>query len=348
VNAVGNPDIGKIYSKLKKYPNVVGVAYGEVFKDGKPTGELGIVVYVTKKLPPEKLLPNQILPRQIGGVRVDVQEVGLFKALPAERRSTENPRTWRWRPAPAGVSIGHYRITAGTLGYLVYDAKTGEPLILSNNHVLANENRAEKGDPILQPGPYDGGRVDRDTIGYLERFVPIRFPWESECPLSKAVVGLLNFISEALGRKTRFQAVVQVANTVDAAVAKPISEDAVTRKILEGPDEIVDHAEEYEVGTKVCKSGRTTGVTCGVVSAVNAYVNVGYSGGTAIFRDQLIIRPENPGETICLGGDSGSLVYTREAPVAYGLLFAGSENGTLLVANKISNVVRELNITFAP
>lgn len=46
-------------------------------------------------------------------------------------------RTERWRPAPMGVSIGHYKGTAGTAGCLVKDKKTGEIMILSNTHVLA-------------------------------------------------------------------------------------------------------------------------------------------------------------------------------------------------------------------
>lgn len=46
-------------------------------------------------------------------------------------------RTERWRPAPMGVSIGHYKGSAGTAGCLVKDEKTGEILILSNAHVSA-------------------------------------------------------------------------------------------------------------------------------------------------------------------------------------------------------------------
>lgn len=46
-------------------------------------------------------------------------------------------RTKRWRPAPMGVSIGHYKGSAGTAGSLVKHKKTGQILILSNAHVLA-------------------------------------------------------------------------------------------------------------------------------------------------------------------------------------------------------------------
>jgi hypothetical protein len=41
-----------------------------------------------------------------------------FAATCSRRRHRRLPR-----PVPCGVSIGHFRITAGTLGYLVQDSK---------------------------------------------------------------------------------------------------------------------------------------------------------------------------------------------------------------------------------
>ncbi len=94
----------------------------------------------------------------------------------------------RVRPAEGGYSVGHYQITAGTIATCVYDilpgGTTGSPpaqgigtpphcYILSNNHVLANTNAAQSGDPILQPGPYDGGTDPTDRIAALSRWVPI-------------------------------------------------------------------------------------------------------------------------------------------------------------------------------
>src|SRR5439155_20023051 len=75
------------------------------------------------------------------------------------------------RPAMGGISIGHYAITAGTLACLVRAA--GETFSLSNNHVLAKENRGAGGDPILQPGRFHGAETDRDVIGRLDTFVAV-------------------------------------------------------------------------------------------------------------------------------------------------------------------------------
>ncbi|MDT7864854.1 MAG: hypothetical protein RQ922_03120 [Thermoproteota archaeon] len=73
------------------------------------------------------------------------------------------------RPVPHGYRIGHISITAGALGCLVRDRVTKEILILSNNHVMANFNNASIGEPIVQPGPYDGGKHPADTIATLLR-----------------------------------------------------------------------------------------------------------------------------------------------------------------------------------
>ena len=55
------------------------------------------------------------------------------------------------RPLLIGASVGHVRVTAGTIGAFV---RRGERVfLLSNNHVLAASNEASIGDFIRQPGP---------------------------------------------------------------------------------------------------------------------------------------------------------------------------------------------------
>lgn len=69
-------------AELLRYTNVVGVAAGIRTKQGNPTGEHCLVVYVEKKVPKGKLHKNQILPTHIDGVRVDVVEIGKVEPLP--------------------------------------------------------------------------------------------------------------------------------------------------------------------------------------------------------------------------------------------------------------------------
>jgi hypothetical protein len=86
--------------------NVVGVGLGYKHVGGVPTDKLSVVVLVNKKVPLPDLLRQHMVPKALGAVRTDVIEVGEIRLL--DRRT-------RMRPAPGGVSIGHYRITAGTL-----------------------------------------------------------------------------------------------------------------------------------------------------------------------------------------------------------------------------------------
>jgi len=120
-----------------------------------------------KKAPEDEIAENFIIPEEIGGETADVEAVSLIEAFLFTRK---------YRPALGGVSVGHIKITAGPLGCFCSCMEPKEPiLILSNNHVLANSNRGKIGDPILQPGPYDGGINPRDRIATLLDFVPIDF-----------------------------------------------------------------------------------------------------------------------------------------------------------------------------
>src|SRR6266581_4770189 len=143
-------------------PNVVGVGIGHRTVRGFPTEEIALKVYVRQKIHPLLVRDGQVVPDEVEGVPTDVEEAGEFSIWrpipPIYQRKV--------RPAMGGLSIGHYAVTAGTLACLVKDA--GETFILSNNHVLANENRGVEGDPILQPGAFDGGKTDRDVIGRLD------------------------------------------------------------------------------------------------------------------------------------------------------------------------------------
>lgn len=316
---------------LLSKPNVVGVGAGVKIKRGKVTDTPSIIVYVKRKVPENHLKPEEAVPRRIDDIETDVVEVGLVTALALSR-------TDRWRPAPGGVSVGHYKITAGTLGGVCFDAKTGEKLVISNNHVFADENRARIGDPILQPGPYDGGRLGRDNIAVLKDFVKIRFI--DECEKCKWIAKLAQIIVDAMNLGCKIKAECKPENYVDAAVAKPIKDDMVSEDILEiGRVMGVSSAKPRQT---VIKSGRSTGVTKGVVIDTHASLRVLYDHGEAFFVDQIIVY--HSGVRFSAPGDSGSLVLDESNNVV-GLLFAGSDKVT--VVNKVENVVKLLGVKFA-
>jgi hypothetical protein len=148
--------------------NVVGVAVGFKESNGVVTDQVAVVVLVEQKKPFAALSAEDAIPRELDGMRTDVVEVGYLRAL-------QTPKD-RYRPTiPSGVSVGHYKVTAGTLGTIVKDRTTSELFILSNNHVLANCNDAVPGDAILQPGAIDGGQNPADIVAKLERFVKLAY-----------------------------------------------------------------------------------------------------------------------------------------------------------------------------
>lgn len=318
---------------ILRKPNVVGVGYGYKEVNGSRTDRLCLVALVHTKIPRAGLASGDMIPAEVDGVVTDVVQVGILRALQS--------RTDRWRPAPGGVSIGHFKVTAGTLGAVVRDRSTGARLILSNNHVMANSNDAAAGDPILQPGAADGGHENSDTLAHLERFVPIEFTVAPpSCGIAIGVAGLGNFLAGLVGSKHRLKVVQedpQAVNRVDAAVARPVAEADLADEILDIGR--IEGTTPPSLGLAVRKSGRTTGFTTGQLTVLESTVSVNYGEGrTARFEGQMVSGPMSQ------GGDSGSLLVAGDSHMAVGLLFAGSNQATIF--NPIQDVLDQLQIEF--
>jgi hypothetical protein len=316
----------RVHELLSKR-NVVGVGIGYKISHGVNTGELGLIISVTRKVDPSILTAEDLVPAALDGVKTDVVETGELRAFQLGPRD-------RWRPVvPPGVSLGHYRVTAGTFGCLVRRGE--ERFILSNNHVLADSNNGQEGDAILQPGAADGGTSD-DRIATLADFVPIDFGTSSpECSIAEWSAGLLNFVAGALGSSHQLRAVKQTegVNRVDAALGRPVSPDIVSNEILYIGAPI--GAGEATLGTEVQKTGRTTGHTQDIITQIDATVSINYNGPTALFTGQLVAG------AMSQGGDSGSAVLDMDRRVV-GLLFAGSSTTTII--NPIDEVLSALNV----
>jgi hypothetical protein len=321
---------GKHQLSMLKRDNVVGVGVGFKVHRGKQTDELCLLVLVSEKLPLDAVDPKSLVPKSIDGVNTDVIEVGFIRS--------HQSRTDRWRPIPAGVSIGHYKITAGTFGCMVRDQSSNERLILSNNHVLANSNNAELGDPILQPGTADGGRVDNDIAARLERFAPISFNEEPPtCNIATTVASLINQVAALLGSQHRLIPIrqdPQAINQVDAAVAKPVNGVEISDEILDIG--VIGGVTPAKLGMRVRKSGRSTGFTTGMITVMDATVDVNYGNKVARFDSQLIST------SMSAPGDSGSLLVAEDSLLAVGLLYAGSDQVTIY--NPIQIVLDRLKV----
>ena len=301
--------------------NVTGIGVGYKKTRGKRTDEYGIVVLVEKKLPLSLLRRKDVIKKEFDGITTDIQEIGSVEALITRAPEPPRVRTDKWRPAPGGVSIGHYHGSSGTLGITVTRRKTGEKLILSNNHVLARANEAKRGDPVLQPGPFDGGRKS-DEIAELYQYIPLSFVSTPAEGLVSKAASAANVVLTAAGSRYRLVP-VQVnthVNTVDAAVALPVRDNSVEDEILNIGR--VENTQEPELGMVVEKSGRTTGYNAGVVDVLETAIKVSYPyQRSAVFDHQVLTT------LISRSGDSGSVVVSGKKAV--GLLFAGSEQCSL-------------------
>jgi len=219
-------------------------------------------------------------------------------------------RTGKWRPALGGVSIGHYAITAGTLATRIIDNETGKRVILSNNHILANKDSFQNSRANKGDAIYQPGSYDGGSS------------------------------ADTIANLERWVKLDEIGiNKVDCAIATPINDADLSDEILEIG--VVDGITDVIEGMVVRKSGRTTGLTIGNVIDANLTVDVNYGWQFVARFIDCIYTTENMGD----GGDSGSLFVADNKAV--GLLFAGNSAGNI-IACKISNVVNELNVNFAP
>lgn len=268
-------------SKLSKNHNVVGTGVGKKWVNNTPTDDDAIIVFVKKKYS-ENTLRSQgasVIPKSVDGVPVDVIEVGDIKPQGFKKKV---------RPIKPGYSCGHTATTAGTIGGVFID-KNGDHVLLSNNHVAANENRAKKGDIILQPGPVDSR--SKNPIAKLKKFIKLK----------------------------------KRGNTQDSAICV-IDPNLVKAEMIDPIYPVINQPlcgfGEASVRQHVQKCGRTTGYTTGNVMALNASFTIEYDFGSAKFDDCIVLS------AMSKGGDSGSIIQDMKSN-AVGLLFAGSSKVTL-------------------
>lgn len=327
-DTVGVQDIPEdIRQEIEAHANVVGEGIGLERTDEEGlTDREAVVVFVEKKLDDDQLDEEDQLPEtiKIDGeeLPVDVQEVGVVRAQeltemepPEAEPLTINEvvpleldedaeieaavdgfgRTKKMRPSPAGISIGHPKVTAGTLGSSPLKNRHGKTVFLTNNHVAAASGDANVGDDIMQPGRFDGGTLPADRIGTLLEFSTITF-----------------------GSNSR--------NTSDSALVE-ITPDHVQTDLFELQEDIRGW-EQAVVGQFHTKTGRTTGVTRGRCTARNVSIGVNFgSKGVANFVGL------DAFEYMSAGGDSGSIIGIERPEGFYGtsLLFAGSNQATFAI-----------------
>jgi hypothetical protein len=297
--------------------NVVGVGVGEKISSGRHTGVWAVKFFVRLKYPETQLERKHRLPSSIAGLPVDVEETGLFrpfaapKKQPVTKSAALNPRV-EMRPAHPGCSVGYKDpdpkfTVAGTFGALVKDGKNS--YILSNNHVLADEDRLPPGSPIFQPGLLDEGDINSDQIAELTRAVALQ---------------------------------VKGPNDVDCAIAKLMKPSLASKEILfiGAPQGTTD----AQIDMTVHKFGRTSGYTVGRITGINTDIALPYDIGLLTFANQILIVGLGAA-SFAAQGDSGALILERSSNRAVALLVGGTRSH--VYANHIGDVLQALNVSLA-
>ncbi|MCA1558212.1 MAG: S1 family peptidase, partial [Acidobacteria bacterium] len=187
-----------------------------------------------------------------------------------------------------------------------------------SNWHVLNGPKGKIGDAIVQPGPFDDGNISSNVVG---RLVRSHLGLAGDCAISSIV-----------GRGL----------------------DERVFELNVAPKRIAIAS----IGDKVVKSGRTTGVTYGIVSRVGVVIKMNYGGNVGEQEVGGFEISPNPDKLpadgqISARGDSGSLWLVDTAgadkDVALGLHLAGggttSPEEEYAVACNIHSVMQKLQVT---
>jgi len=226
---------------------------------------------------------------------------------------------------------------SGTLGSLLKGSSSGEYL-LSNNHVLARSDHASVGDKIIQPGLIDnnctpnGSGGGTAAVGSLSSWLPLNSSATNvDVAIAQVVPGGVDLSGSILEMGAR-----QADGTLSSAPPGISSSNG--------------KGEPGQLQMKVAKSGRTTGLTCAKITAMNLDVNVDYYHDCAetqpylskTFTNQIAMS----GNTFVDAGDSGALLVDAGNAEPVGLLFAGGTDSLGVgqaIANPVADVLNELS-----
>lgn len=179
--------------------------------------------------------------------------------------------------------------------------------ILSNNHILANKNKLLLDTPIVHPSIKDKGKPNIDIIGFLSKFVPLKF--------------------STLFKKPENYVDCAIARLADKSIASPNS-------VLIGN---VNGVQQVKLNESVKKVGTTSELTTGKVTAINTTYTVGYGLKNVLFKEQILTT------FMAEEGDSGAVLLNDNNYIV-GLLLGG--NALCSIFNNIEKVLSLLSVGF--
>ncbi len=222
---------------------------------------------------------------------------------------------------------------SGTLGALVQDS-TGRQYLLSNNHVLARSDHAQVGDLIVQPGLIDNNCTPNGDgpgtlpVAALTAWLPLR---SAQTNVDAAIAQVASHTVDPTG------------GILELGARQP---DGSLAAAPPGVSSTQGKGENATLQLRVAKSGRTTGLTCGKVTALDLDVSVDYYRDcaetkpyiTKTFTNQIAVS----GDRFSDAGDSGAVLVDSYNAEPIGLFFAGGIDAAGVshgIANPASDVL---------
>lgn len=308
-----------------KKANVQGVGIGRKTVKGQKTDELSIVVFVRKK---KDVPAKDRIPKTVKGVKTDVveREIVLHPRWVPVTDLHPSVDAGNYATLQGGISIGPCRsvyiggadvacqgvpaagwyVFVGTLGAMVRDNTTNDPMLLSNFHVMCVDDNWTAGDTIAQPSLVDGGACPADVVATLAR---ASLGGQVDCAVARRT---------ARTSQCRIVDIGWVDGTATAVLNQHVRKRGRTTELTHG---IVDTL-SLTVDIDYCNG-------LGVVRLTNQIGIDVDTSQSAVFGQ---------------GGDSGSVVVDDSRRVV-GLYFAGDATGTYGVANPIAPVLTALDVS---
>ena len=367
---------------IKTLPyDVVGIGWGPKEKDGKETGEYGVIFTVKEKKAIIDLDPQKIIPKDLNipiddyliSFKTDVKNPIIHEKIiqcntPSDALDPVKQNRVRRRVLMGGIeTMTQWGAYTGTLGIFVKDKTDGQIVALSNNHIFANSQVVAN---LLTPN-----EQGMSTTIEISAYQPTGF-WKTtkdgdyigKC---KRAVLIGNGDPTILGIDAGYPVITDT--TCDAAILE-LSENNLIDSVLSpnilnfnamAPFQFATDAEIDSLapggsnqGSPIFRSGRTLGplgypgntYSCNlsVYQLNTAYVGT-YSGHLSYFSNSFFVRGNvEPGA----GGDSGSAMFalynqnntSLSAWKLIGLLFAGPSNNSYTIGCRITNIAEALDI----
>lgn len=313
-------------SEYLKDPNITSVGIGYKKKNGKPTKEIAIQFTVEQKAEPEQLerLNTTLIPKSIniGGVEVPTDVIQRKFAVEYRLVAETQASDRKRRIDPVFPGVSVANVRESA-GTIgcIVYDRTNGTPYILSNWHVLHGPEGVIGDEIVQPGPHDDNRMHLNHLGKLVRS--------------------------------------HLGHAGDCAVAT--IEDREFRPSIMELKVVMEKLGDPELGDKVVKSGRTTGVTHGIVSRIHVITKIDYGGSTGeqeVGGFEIELDPDMPPDNgeVSMGGDSGSVWLFKSdtgkpTNIIAGLHFAGegpSDPNEHAIACYSKSVFEKLEILLSP